>query len=84
MAGKKGRSGNWSQLKKDIMNVNLDLCDVILHEYLLNKDIATEDKVARIIPLLTKRIPQKLDHSGELSHNHFILDAISKSGGVND
>ncbi len=65
MAGKKGRSGNWSQLKKDIMNVNLDLCDAILHEYLMSDSIDNKEKVARIIPLLTKRIPQKVDVGGQ-------------------
>jgi len=58
MAGVKGKSGNWSKLDKDIMNVNLGLCDVLLHQYLLDENIDKETKIAKIIPLLAKRVPQ--------------------------
>jgi hypothetical protein len=58
--------GERTKLRKDIANLNLDLCDVELHTYLCDKSIPNVDKVKTIMPILSKKISQKVDLKGDV------------------
>ena len=70
MAGNKN-SGRKSNMKESIMKINLDLCDTIIHDFLLDKTIPLFEKAKTIMPLVTKKMPTKLE--GDLNVSGIVI-----------
>ena len=69
MAGNKN-SGNRSRVEKDIMKINLDLCDTLCNRFLKDETIPLADRVKAVIPLIGKKIPAINEMRGEVKFTH--------------
>lgn len=66
MSGKKGRSGRLPLLKEAKIEEILDIASDILIKWLRNTKVDFKKKIQVVAQLITKRVPSKLEHSGNI------------------
>lgn len=77
MAGIKGRSGRKPLLKEYKLEEILETSSDILQRWLSNPEIKDSKKIPVVTQLIAKRIPAKLEHSGELA-TRIMIEVVKK------